>query len=174
MAIDVLCDGVDDDVSAQVEGLLHVGRQESVVHYDEDAVLVGDRDDMADVDEAQRGVGGRFDPDEARVLVDVLGDVDFNFRGEGDFDAVRLGNLREVAVGAAVDVRYGDDVGSGGEGLQDVCGGSRTGREGEGVFGVLEGGDGSLEVGAVGVCGARVFVVAYGFSDGGLGECGGQ
>lgn len=174
MAVDVLCDGVDDDIGAQVERLLDIRRQESVVNYDEDAVLVGDRDDMADIDKAQGRVRGGLDPDEARILVDVLRDVDFNLGSKSDLDAVRLGNLREVAVGAAVDVRHGDDVGSGSEGLQDVCGGGRAGREGEGVFGVLEGGDGGLEVGAVGVCGARVLVVAYGFSDGGLGECGGQ
>lgn len=51
MAVDVFCDGVDDDVGAVVERVLHVGAQEGVVDHDHDAVLVGDGGDFADVDE---------------------------------------------------------------------------------------------------------------------------
>ena len=59
------------------------------------------------------------------------------------------GDFGEVAVRAAVDIRYGDDVGARGEGLQDIGCGCRAGGEGKGVAGVIEGGDGFLEVVAV-------------------------
>lgn len=121
-------------------------------------------DDGADVDEAQGRVGGRLDPDELGLRGDVRRDVDLDLGGEGDFHAVGLCDLGEVAVGAAVDVRDGDDVGAGGEGLEDDSGGRGAGGEGEGVLCVLEGGDGLLEVVAVGVAGARVLVDADGLA----------
>lgn len=50
VAVDILCDGVHDDVSAVVERVLHVGAHEGVIDNDEDAVAVGDVDDGANVD----------------------------------------------------------------------------------------------------------------------------
>lgn len=50
VAVDVLGDGVHDDVGAVVERVLHVGAHEGVVDDDEDAVAVGDVDNGADVD----------------------------------------------------------------------------------------------------------------------------
>lgn len=173
VAVDVLGDGVDDDVGTVVERVLHIGREEGVVDDDEDAVLVGDGGDGADVDEGEGGVGGGLDPDEFCVGLDQGLDVDFEGGGEGDVDVVGGGHLGEVAVGSAVDIGDGDDVRADGEGLEDVGGGGGAGGEGEGVAGVLEGGDGLFEVVAVGVGRAGVLVLAYGLSHGGLGEgCG--
>lgn len=50
VAVDVLCDGMHDDVGAVVERVLHIGAHEGVVDDDEDAMAVGDVDDGADVD----------------------------------------------------------------------------------------------------------------------------
>lgn len=174
VAVDVLCDGVDDNVGAVVERVLDVGGEEGVVDDDEDVLGAGDGDNGGNVDEAQGRVAGGLDPDEAGVGGDVLVDVDLDLRGEGDLDAVGLGDLREVAVGAAVDVGHGDDVGAGGEALEDVGRGGRAGGVGEGVLCVLEGGDGVLKVGAVGVGGARVLVLADGLGHGRLGKSCGQ
>lgn len=174
VAIDVLGDAVDDNVGAQVERVLDVGGEEGVVDDDEDAVLVGFGDDGADVDEAQGRVAGRLDPDEAGLAGDVLANIDLNLGRKGHLDAVGLCDLGEIAMGAAVDVRDGDDMAAGGQALEDVGGGGAAGGEGEGVLGVLEGGDGGLEVGAVRVRGARVFVLANGHAHGGLGESGGE
>lgn len=174
VAVDVLCDGVHDDVGAVVQGVLDVGAQEGVVDDDQDAAGVGGGGDGADVDQAEGGVGRGLDPDEAGVVGHVRGQVGLDVRGEGDADAVGAGDLGEVAVGAAVDVRDGDDVGPGGEALQDVGGGGAARGEGEGVLGVLEGGDGGLEVGPVGVAGPAVLVLAHGLADGGLGVGGGE
>ena len=173
MAVDVLGDRVDDDVGAVVEGVLHVGGEEGVVDDDEDAVAVCDRGDGADVNEREGGIGGRFDPDEFGLWADEFGDIDFDGGGEGYFDAVCECDFGEVAVRAAVDVRDGDDMGAGGEGLEDCGGRGGAGGEGEGVAGVFEGGDGFFEVVPVGVCAATVFIEADGLADGGLGEGGG-
>lgn len=174
VAVDVLCDGVDDDVGAQLQRVLDVGGQEGVVDDDEDAVLVGDGGDGADVDEAQRGVAGGLDPDEARLVGDVLGNVDLDLGREGDLDAVGLGHLGEVAVGAAVDVGHGDDMAAGRQALQDGGRGGAARGEGEGIPGVLQGGHGRLEVVAVGVGRPRVLVDAHGLANGRLGKGCGQ
>ncbi|CRK35398.1 hypothetical protein BN1708_006723 [Verticillium longisporum] len=151
VAVDVLCHRVDDNVRAEVERVLDVGGQERVVDDDLDAVLVGLGGDGAHVDETEGRVRGRLDPDELGLRRDVGRDVDLNLGRESDLDAVGLGDLGEVAVGAAVDVRDGDDVRAGGQRLEDDGGGGAAGREGEGVLGLLERSDGRLKVVAVGV-----------------------
>lgn len=170
VAIDVLGDAVDDDVGPEVKRVLDVGRQEGVVDDDEDAMLVGLGDDGADIDEAESRVGRALDPDEAGLVVDVLADVDLNLGGEGDLDAVGLGDLGEVAMGAAIDVGDGDDMAAGGQALQDSGGGCAARGEGQGVAGMLEGSDSRLEVGPVGVGGARILILADRLADSRLGE----
>ena len=172
MAVDVLGNRVHDDVGAEVERVLDVRGEEGVVDDDEDAMGVGSGHDGADVDQPERGVAGGLDPHELGVLIDVLADVDLDLRREGDLDAVGLGHLGEVPVGAAVHVGHGDDVRARGERLQDGGGRGAAGREGQGILGVLERGDGLLEVVAVGVAGARVLVGTDGLADRGLGEGG--
>ncbi|CAG9939186.1 unnamed protein product [Clonostachys rosea f. rosea IK726] len=102
VAIDVLCDAVDDDVGAKVERVL----DEGVVDNDKDAVAVGHRDDGTDIDETQRRVAGGLDPDQAGLLIDVLTDVDLDLGCECDPNTVGLCNLGEVTVGAAIYIRY--------------------------------------------------------------------
>jgi hypothetical protein len=147
VAVDILCNGVNDDVGAVVERVLHVGTHEGIIDDDKDAVAAGDVDDGTDVDEAEGWVGGGLDPDELGLVgADQVLDVQLDGRGEGDVHAVGGSDLGEVAVGAAVDIGDGDDVGAGGEGLEDVGGGCGAGGEGEGILGVLESSDGLLEV----------------------------
>jgi hypothetical protein len=52
VTVDVLGDTVNDDIGAEVEGVLDVGREESVVNNDENTMLVGLRNDSSDIDEA--------------------------------------------------------------------------------------------------------------------------
>jgi len=59
---------------------------------------------------------------------------------------VRQGDLGEVAVRAAIDVRHGDDVRTGGERLQNVGSGGRARGECERIAGVLERCDCAFEV----------------------------
>lgn len=131
-------------------------------------------DNSADVDKAQGGVARTLDPDEAGVISDVLADVDLDLRGEGDLDTVGLGYLGEVSVGSTVDIGDGNDVTTSGKALENDSSGGATAREGEGIAGMLESGDGGLEVGSVGVGGSRVLVLADGLANGRLGEGGGE
>lgn len=52
VTVDVLGDTVNDDIGAEVEGVLDVGREESVVNNDKNTMLVGLRNDSSDIDEA--------------------------------------------------------------------------------------------------------------------------
>lgn len=147
MPIDVLGDGVDHNIRTVIERVLDVRAEERVVHHDQNAMSVRDRGHLANVDQAQGRVRRTLDPDQLRVVrTDELLDVDLNGRREGNVHAVGGRDLGEIPVCAAVDIRHGDDVRSGREGLQDGrcrCG---PGREGEGVFRMFQRGDGLFEV----------------------------
>jgi hypothetical protein len=100
-------------------------------------VLVRDGRHFADVDERERRVRGRLDPDELGGGADQLGDVDFDARAEGHLDVVRKGDFGEVAMRAAVDVGHGNDVRAARERLKDVGGGCGARTEREGVPGMF-------------------------------------
>ena len=174
VTVDVLGDTVNDDVGAVLKRVLDVGREESVVDDDHDARTVGNVGDGADVDEREGGVGGSLDPDELGLGLNQGLDVDLDARSEGDLDTVGGGDLCEVAVGTAVDIRDGNDMAASSERLEDDSGGGRAGREGQGVLGPLESGNAVLEVGPVGVGGACVLVLANRVADSGLRKGGGQ
>jgi hypothetical protein len=63
VTIDVLGDTVNDDIGTEVERVLDVRREESVVDNDEDTMLVGLSDNSSDIDEAQCRVARSLDPD---------------------------------------------------------------------------------------------------------------
>src|ERR1700712_4805633 len=88
----------------------------------------------ADVHEAESGVGGGLDPDEFGVWGDVIANIDFNFRCESHFYAVRFGDLGEIAMGAAIDVANADDMASCGQGLEDDRRGCGTGGESKSIL----------------------------------------
>lgn len=114
-------------------------------------MAVGDLRNSLDIDQAEGGVGGSFDPDELSFIgADKILNVKLNGSGESHMDAVGCSDLGEVSVGTAVDIGDRDDVGARGEGLQDDSGGGRAGRESKGVLGVLESGNGLFEVVTVG------------------------
>lgn len=75
MAVDVFGYRVDDNISAVVKRGLEVRAEESVVDYDENAVLMCDGSDGADVDKAECRVGRAFDPDELRLWSNELCNV---------------------------------------------------------------------------------------------------
>jgi hypothetical protein len=102
VSIDVLCNGVNDNVCAVVERVLDIRGEEGVVDYDKNAVLVCDGGDFADVNEGEGWVGRGFDPDQLCLWTDELCDVDFEGGTERDLDPVCEGDLCEVSVGSAV------------------------------------------------------------------------
>ena len=75
VAAEVLRRRVDDDVGAELERPLEVGRGEGVVDDDQRAGLVRRLGDGADVDDVQQRVRRRLEPDDARLLVEVVGEV---------------------------------------------------------------------------------------------------
>lgn len=113
MAVNVLSDGVHHNIGAMVEGVLDIGREEGVVHDDLDAMLVGLGDDGANVDETESRVARGLDPDKLGLRGNMCADINLDLRSESDLDTVSLGDLGEVAMGAAVDVGDRDDVRTG-------------------------------------------------------------
>lgn len=174
VSVDVLGDGVDDNVGTVVEWVLDVWRQEGVVNNDHDAVLVSLLGNSTDVDKAEGWVGWSLNPDKLGVLGDVLGDVDLNLWGEGNVNTVRLSNLGEVSVGSTVDIGDGDNVGASSQRLEDHSGGGRTRGECKSILGVLKSCDGLLKVVTVWVGGAGVLVLSNWLANSSLGEGGGE
>lgn len=124
MAVDVLGHTVHNDVGAVIQGVLDVGREEGIVYNNHDSVPVRNRSNSTDIDQAQRGVTGRLNPDQfCLVGADQIFDIQLNRGRECDVDAVRGGDLGEVAMSSAIDVRHRDDMRAGGKGLQDDSGG---------------------------------------------------
>ncbi len=100
---DVLGGRMQDDVRAQFQGVLQVGRAEGVVHQHRNAFGLGDFRHSLDVGQNQRRVGGSFQVDQFGVFRDGLGEVG-RIRGVdlGDGDAHARQGMREELVGAAV------------------------------------------------------------------------
>ena len=117
---------------------------------------VGGVGDRADVDDVQQRVRRGLEPDEARALVDRLGDA--VVRGELELVALRLVDLREEPVGAAVDVVDGDDPLARRDEVHQRRRRAHAGREREAVLGALQRGEAGLERAARRVRGARVVV----------------
>lgn len=174
VSVDVLGDGMDDNVGTVVEWVLDVWGEEGVVDNNHDAVLVGLVGNSADIDQAESWVGWSLDPDELGLWSDVLGEVDLDLWGEGHLDVVCLGDLGEVSVGSSVDVGNRDNVGACSQRLEDYSGGGGSRRESKSILGVLKSGDSSLEVVSVWVGGAGVLVLSDWLSDTGLREGGGE
>lgn len=169
VSVDVLGDGVDNNVGAVVKWVLDIWGEEGVVDNNHDTVSVGLVGNGADIDQAKSWVGWSLDPDELGLWGDVCGEVNLDLWSEGNLDIVCLGDLGEISVGSSVDVGNGNNVGALGQRLEDDSGGGRSGRESESILGVLKGGNGLLEVVSVWVGGAGVLVLANWLSNTGLG-----
>ena len=100
-----------------------------------------------DVDDVERRVRRRLEPDELRPLVEVLGEPgrDLLRREEREAIPLRLVHLREHAVDAAVHVVHGDDVIARREQVHERRHRTEPGGERASVRGALERGDALLE-----------------------------
>lgn len=127
MTVDILSDGVNNNVGTVVERVLNVGAHESVVDNDQDAMTVGDISNSLNIDQAEGRVGRSFDPDELSLIrTDQILDVKLNGRRESHIDAVSGGNLGEVSVSTTVDIGHRDDVRPRSQRLQDNSGSGRA------------------------------------------------
>ena len=102
---------------------------------------------LADVDHVQERVRRRLEPDDARLLVQVLRKpgVDVGDGDEGEVVALRLVDLREHAVHAAVDVVHGDDAVARVDEVHDRRRRAEAGGVREPVVGAFERGEAGLE-----------------------------
>ena len=151
---------MDDEVGAELERLLQVGRGEGVVDREQRAGLVGCLRRGGDVDHAEQGVRGRLDPDEADVVVEIVGKARVELLGRDVAEAVALGlvDLGGHAVDAAVDVPDQHDAVARIEQVHDRRRRREAGGEGDAVACALEARERDLERGASRVRGARVVV----------------
>src|SRR4029077_14155915 len=104
-AADVLGRRMHDDVGGERERLLQVGAGKRVVDHDERPGRVRALGDGRDVDDLEQRGGRRVQPDEVGRLFE--GPAQYALIGQVDDlvgVALRLVELREEAVGAAVDV----------------------------------------------------------------------
>ena len=142
MATDVLSAGVGDDIGTELEGVSVDGGAESVVHTEEDTSSLKGLGDLLDVKALEGGVGGGFEPAKLGVLADLLlKSCDVSKVAESDLNiGVRVENLVQVALGAAVDVIDAEDVVAVFEHVSDSHVGGHAGGACKGVVGLLHGG----------------------------------
>src|SRR5882762_2824193 len=108
MAGEILGGAVDDDVEAKFDRLLQNGSGESVVDDRDEIVVLGEGDGSFKIYEAQRGVGGRFDVQNFAARSDQAFDAVERRADVADSDAHVRKNIAHQAVGAAVELRGGD------------------------------------------------------------------
>ncbi len=158
MTVDVLGDGVNDEVSAEVQGLLEVRGHESVVNDEEDVARLADSSNSLDVRDLQSGVSGGLEPHELGLVGDgsleLTSNVEVN-EGEGGV-AGNSSDATEVALSATVDIIDGNYVRASLEEVQDGGSGGGAGGEGEAVLAVLDSSNAALKGLASGVAGTRV------------------
>lgn len=102
---------------------------------------------VPNINQAQRRVAGRFNPHKTSFFWSYeVRNVELDARGEGHLYTVRCGDLCKVSMGATVNVRHRDDMGSGRQRLEDARSRRRTRRKREGVSGVLQSSNGTFDV----------------------------
>jgi hypothetical protein len=149
MTADVLRRRVEHDVGAELERPLEVGRGERVVDDDDRADLVRRVGGRADVDDVQHRVRRRLEPDDPCPLVQVRGEVRVDLLGRDEVEGVslRLVDLREHPVDAAVDIVDADDSLAGVDEVHERRRRADPGRESRTVLRPLERGEHRLERG---------------------------
>ena len=112
VAAAVLRGRVHDDVSAQGQRLLEVGRGERVVHRENGAGLMSHGREGGDVGDAQQRVGRRLDPDDLGLAGPDGGPhgLDVGDPGSRVLHPPRKSNLAQQAVGAAIGIGGNDHV----------------------------------------------------------------
>ena len=111
VAVYVLRNRVNDNICAVIKGILDVGTQECIVHYNHYAVLMCYRRHSSYINQFQRRIARSLDPYQLRLIGPYLACyIEFDAWCKRDLHAVGCCHLCKVSVRAPVDVRYGDDV----------------------------------------------------------------
>lgn len=147
VTVNVLGNRVDHNVGTVIQRVLDIGAHESVVDNHQNTVAVSNLRNGTDINKAQSGVGGSFNPDELSLIrADQFLNILLDGGRESHVDTVGLSNLGEVAVGSTIHVGNRDDVGPSSQGLQNDGSGSGAGREGQGILSMLQSSNSFLEV----------------------------
>ncbi len=159
VAADIFGGGVNDEVGAELKGLLQIGSGEGVVDRDQDPFGMGTLSQSDDINQLQQGVGGGFKPEQLGLVADDL------IEGIGlaqisvfEVNAMTAPDLVKEPEGATVHVLHGDDLVASVKGRNDGVGGGQSRGKAEPVLAELTSGEGFLEGVAGGVGGAGVFV----------------
>ena len=139
VSAEVLRRRVHDDVRAEGERRLQVRSGEGVVDDEDRADRVRSIGGRTDVDDVQQRIRRRLDPDHARPVVEMGGEVpELRRRDVLEDVSLRLVHLRGQAVHAAVDVRDQRDAVAGVQQVHERRRRSEPRRECDAVLGVLE------------------------------------
>ncbi len=115
VAVQILRRRVHDDVGAELERPLHPRARERVVDDREDPALAREFRDVRDVDEPQRRIRRRFDPDQLRLRTHDLRErrgIERSAYVTSKF-AVRLRTRSNRPERAAIEIVHRDDVTTG-------------------------------------------------------------
>lgn len=164
VTVDVLGDGVDNNVSTVHQWVGNVWGQEGVVD-DQDGVLVvllvvllDDFGDSRDVGHRQGWVGWSLEPHKLGALTERGLQVLLQVVNKLNVKAVGVGDLGEVTVSTTIDITTRNNVGANRQGLENQGGSGRSGSNGNGMLGLLQGSNGGLEVVSVWVTRSGVVV----------------
>lgn len=164
----LLCDAVHDEIGPMLQRRLKVGRTKGIVDRQQATVLFRSRRHGANVCNFQRGIGGRFEPNQFRCAVAVIlivvvkqleglgmrhvDKIDRNAHGRTD-------NAPKVALGATVDIIDAQDAVALFEQMHDGRRGRTAGTKGDAIGRpALGGGHGAFKGAPRGIARARVLV----------------
>src|SRR5215470_5034489 len=109
MAAEILRGAVKDDIESELDGFLQDGAGEGVVDERDEIPFAREGDSCLQVNEAEDGIGGRFDVESLCAGVDEFfdaGEVGFDV-ADDDAEAGKI--VAHQAVGAAIGLAGGDD-----------------------------------------------------------------
>lgn len=164
VTVDVLGDGVNNNVSTVHQGVGDVWGQEGVVDNQDGVlvvllvVLLDNGGDSRDVGHRQGRVGWSLEPHKLGVLTERGLQVLLQVVNELNVNTVGVGDLGEVTVSTTIDITTRNNVGANRQGLEDQGGSGRSRSNGNGVLGLLQGSNGGLEVVSVWVTRSGVVV----------------
>ena len=164
MPVEVLRRGVDDEVGPEGEGSLEEGREEGVVHgHQAVRVAMAHRGHGGDVREPEQGIGGRLDPDHARVGPEGrLQGPEVRQVQVGDLQAVEPPGMLQQPESTSITIHSGDEVAAVGQQVQGHQDGAHARAGAGGAVAPLQQGEGLLQGRAGGVAAAGVVVARVG------------
>lgn len=139
VSVDVLCDGMDNNIRSMIQRILKIRTHEGIIDNNQDSMLMSDGGHLADIHQPKSRVRRALDPDKLGIIgSDQSFNINLDSWGEGNMNAMCRSDFCEVSMGTTVNIGDGDDMGARGKRLEDRGGSCGAGRESEGISCVLE------------------------------------